>query len=140
MDPSLQTDSFKYRYPDISTSLLLFEVVILVNFQDEMRLSEESRQLLKIMETHRLSSTTIQEYYFISMDILKFGCCSIFSCSLIKRNSWRAKITIFTSNPFTPPPLTTGWTNWTIKELHVSNLNWRLFFPLSWYPCMSSIH
>ena len=52
------------------------------------------------------------------------------SCSLIKSNLQRAKITI---RPFHHiysilyPPA--RWTNWPMNEYHVSKLNWRQFSP-----------
>ena len=64
------------------------------------------------------------------MDILLLGSYTRFSCFLIKRNMLRAKITIlrfYTLYHIPSPP--TGWTNWPINGLDVSNLNWQQFSP-----------
>ena len=51
-----------------------------------------------------------------------------FSCSLIKWNLQRAKITIPPLNTFYTNPLPpTRRTKWPINEFHVSQLNWRQF-------------
>ena len=64
------------------------------------------------------------------MDLLLFGCCTRFSCTIIKLYSQLAKITISSIHilrPIHSPP--TGWTNWPINEVNISKLNWRQIIP-----------
>ena len=56
-----------------------------------------------------LPQTNLQ---ILRMDILLLGCCTIFSCFLIKWNSHRAKLTIRPIHPlYLIPSHTTEWTN-----------------------------
>ena len=50
------------------------------------------------------------------------GCCNRFSSTLIKWYSKLTKITIFYSL-YHIPPFSTGWTNWPINEVHISNFS-----------------
>ena len=64
------------------------------------------------------------------IDILILGCCTRFSCSLIKLYSYLAKITLPSIHPLYPVPyLPIRWTNWPINEVSISSLNWRQIFP-----------
>ena len=59
------------------------------------------------------------------IDLLLLGSWTRLSCSrvlTIKWNLYLAKIMIHSSPP-------TGWTNWSISDVQVSNLNWRQSFP-----------
>ena len=70
------------------------------------------------------------EYFCLSiiMDISLLGSYTRFSCSLIKWNMQRAKITIPHLNPlYLIPFLPFGWTKLLINEINVFNLNWRQF-------------
>ena len=62
--------------------------------------------------------------------ILLLGCYTRLSGTLIKKNLWMAKIMI--SNIYLHyriPSQPTRWTNWPINYVHVSNINYRQFFP-----------
>ena len=60
----------------------------------------------------------------VILDILLLGCYTRFSCSVIKWNSQKTKLTISPIYPFYPclSPHN-GWTNWLINEFHVRNDN-----------------
>ena len=75
--------------------------------------------------------------YLYNWYILLLGCCIIFFIYwLIKWCSQLAKITIPPIHPlYLIPSSPTGWTNCTIKEVHISKQNWRQIFP-----CVSSIY
>ena len=75
--------------------------------------------------------------HFVVMDILLLGCCTRFLYTLIKRSSQLAKIIVSPIHILSP---LTGWTNWPINDVHISNLNWRQIFPLSIYPLIFYIH
>ncbi len=63
----------------------------------------------------------------VKMDILLLRFYARFLSKLIKWNSQRAKISIHPLYSILSPP--TGSMTWPMNELHVSNKNWRQFFP-----------
>ena len=64
-----------------------------------------------------------------TIDILLLGCCTRFSCPLMKYNSQLAKLMMSSINSFYPiPSPPNGWTNWPINEFHISKLNRRQIF------------
>ena len=60
------------------------------------------------------------------MDSLSFGSWTRLSYSLIKWNMWLLK----KNNLYHHLCPLTGWTNWSMNNVHIGNLNWRHFYPV----------
>ena len=70
----------------------------------------------------------VEVYYYCYRLLL--GCCTRFSCNLIKWCQQLAKMTVPPFHSLYPIPSSpTGWTNWSIIDVYISKLNWGRIFP-----------